>query len=128
MYADMDELNRKPADLYLRGHVHGYAHQHDSIRRNGRTYDSQIVICPSMVGINPHARKVTRSVPYAKNGMVIIHATDGRIDEIVPVVDTYDTREYVKLSDLGVPGYPQKGSPRDTRKARAAYAEMKAAK
>ena len=92
MMADMDVLQREPADVYVRAHVHGYADVQDSIERNGKFYQARLVVCPAMCIPNGYARKASRSISYYRLGMLLADIQDGRLVSIMPLLQSFDTR------------------------------------
>jgi hypothetical protein len=84
--------NRKPADLYVGGHIH----QKVNVVTEFGGHESRLVICPSMCGMSGFARKSTKSAYQITNGIVLFKVIDGILSKPTFVTDTIDlrTKEY----------------------------------
>jgi hypothetical protein len=78
--------------------VHAYAHYHQFVRAThneiweGRPYTYDLVVVPSYSGLKSHGRKVTRSTPFIRNGMVAFEVVGGKLGEIRVFFDEEDLR------------------------------------
>ena len=80
--------NRKPANLYVGGHIHKKV----SVITEIGGYESRLVICPSMCGMSGFARKVTKSGYQITNGAVLFKIHNDELSKPTFVTDTLDLR------------------------------------
>jgi len=90
MSDDMDIRNKKPAGMYARGHVHGYAKAYGRMMRSGKSIESWLYIMPSMCLMNSHARKVTRSKSWTVHGALLFEVLDGELGRVKPLLKYFD--------------------------------------
>ena len=70
---------KQPPDLVLRSHFHEYVEETLTIRVNGVSHRSRIIITPPLMFPTDYARMRTRSLDTATVGMVAIEFRDGEI-------------------------------------------------
>lgn len=77
--AMMTEISRgkKPPNVYLRGHFHSYLRERVDVDK----YTSNYYLVPSMCMPNPHAIKITKSIPLVTNGVCVYETIDGRLKD-----------------------------------------------
>jgi hypothetical protein len=83
-----------PPRLYVRAHYHAWVREtmHESFGRKPGTFD--LIVCPSMAGMNEFARQVTKSEYRLTNGIVSL-AVDKEKRELCrlePLIDRRDLR------------------------------------
>lgn len=78
----------KPADVYIRGHVH--APVIETMRVAGHW--ATLIVMPSMMMGTEHTWQVTRSVPRISNGIVALEIQNGKLIEIHEYIQTQDLR------------------------------------
>lgn len=77
---------RKPASLFLRGHVHTPVYE---FLEQG-THEAHLLVMPSLCLLNEHARKVTQSIPAITNGIAAVEIVDGKITALRRCYHTID--------------------------------------
>lgn len=90
----MDDLDAgdKPANLVLRGHYHSYVREWCSITRMGITYDSWIVIMPSMCLLSSYGHQITQSTYRLSPGLVAFEIINSKLYDIHPMMQHLDIR------------------------------------
>lgn len=78
----------KPADLYLRGHIHVPV----NVITNVREHESRLIVCPSMCVMSGFARKATKSGHSVANGMVLFKVSNGQLSKPKFVIEELDLR------------------------------------
>lgn len=114
MSEDLDSLNKSPADLYLRAHVHGFCDVSESIERMGKFWNGRLIVCPPMCGSNGYVRWITRGQAFYRLGMIFIEIIDGVITFVKPLLQTFDVRTLVTANG-GVVAHPYKNAVRQQR-------------
>lgn len=84
----------KPADVYIRGHVHDPVIE--TLRQDG--YWSTLVVMPSMMMGTEHTWQVTRSTPRIANGMVALVIEDGKVRDIKEYISVQDVRTHEQFN------------------------------
>jgi len=89
---------KKPPDVYLRFHYHGWAKCGWNISIDDNDYWSWLFLIPSMCGINAYGRQVTKSVSHITHGALAIELVDRKILDVHRWTVTSDlrTKERIK--------------------------------
>jgi hypothetical protein len=85
--------NEVPSRLYIRGHFHSYIREY--LGRFG--YESDLIILPSFCGLGAYGHQATKSISYTSHGMVVFEIKNGRVKDIIPIVEKYDCRTRIYL-------------------------------
>lgn len=90
----MDDLDNgdRPANLVLRGHYHSYTREWCSITRMGRTYESWIVIMPSLCLLGSYGHQATQSTYRLSPGMVAFEIIGDKLYDVYPMIKHIDIR------------------------------------
>jgi hypothetical protein len=90
----MDDLDADcpPADLVVRGHFHSYIKTWYGLGRQGKWYESWLVVMPPLCLPGDYTRKATSSVYRVSPGIVAVEIINGRIHNIHPFTCTLDMR------------------------------------
>ena len=86
------EDGREPPDVVLRGHYHEYVPVPWIVRKRGRDWFSQLVICPSYFMFDDWTYRIMRSKAEHSIGMVAFEIEDGKISLPIPFVREIDQR------------------------------------
>lgn len=87
MMTELD-MDRVPANLFVRGHYHTYVKEWARIVRKETAYESWILIMPPLCIPNAHAIQVTRSVPDVHVGMIALEIVNGRLHNQIEFIQT----------------------------------------
>ncbi|MDH7487517.1 MAG: hypothetical protein QHJ81_14735 [Anaerolineae bacterium] len=83
----------RPPDVVLRAHYHVWLPPETMrIQFQGVTYESHLVLLPSLCGMSAYARKSTQSAFQQTHGVVGIEIVEGRVGQIRPFIRTLDIR------------------------------------
>jgi hypothetical protein len=90
----MDDLDAGdvPANLVLRGHFHSYVREWCSVSRMGTTYESWIVVMPSLCLLGDYGHKATRSIYRLSPGVVAFEVINGRLHQTYSFTQNLDIR------------------------------------
>lgn len=84
-------------DVVLRAHVHRWIRESNTLHTKQGDLFSEILVIPGYCGINPFARKVTRSVLTQTHGLVALEIVDGMLKQIHPFTRMMDVRKEERL-------------------------------
>ena len=85
------KMNNPIPNLFLRGHVHGFAHESVYRIENDDLKKSSMTILPSMCGMSEYARQSTRSQHLVSNGIVLYEIGE-KVSDPIPFIRTLDIR------------------------------------
>ena len=86
-------LGKVPARVYIRAHYHIWVPETIHDRWQGRQQRHDLTVLPSYTGLTGYARQVTGSEPVIVNGLCCYELVNGRLVDVHPFVDEYDTRQ-----------------------------------
>lgn len=89
--------NKPPARIYLYGHYHALVHACLKDRWHGQYCESDLVVIPSLCGLDDFARKVTKSAPVLEAGIVALEFIDGKLTDMRDFVQEIDLRTEEEL-------------------------------
>lgn len=82
-----------PPRVVVRAHQHTWIpHFTVGKMRQGKFYESTLVMLPSLCGLTGYARKVTKSVFQQTHGIVLFEIVNGYLTEIRPIIKVLDLR------------------------------------
>jgi hypothetical protein len=95
----MDELdhNKRPADLYLRGHYHSYVKEWATIWRNDTWYESWMIVCPPLCMPGDFTRQATKSIPLVAPGLILLEIINNKLVQTIDCTVTLDVREEITI-------------------------------
>jgi len=67
---------RKPPDVMLRGHFHGFHWETVRERINNQWYTTELILVPSFCGLGAYGQQVTRSEYMINNGAIMLDIGD----------------------------------------------------
>lgn len=90
----MDDLDAGdvPANLVLRGHYHSYVKEWCSITRTGVSYESWIVVMPSLCLLGSYGHQATQSTYRLSPGLVAFEVVNGKLLDTYPLIQHIDIR------------------------------------
>jgi len=86
-------LGKEPARVYIRAHFHIWVPETLHDRWRGRQQRFDLTVLPSYTGLTGYARQVTGSEPVVINGLCCYEVVDGKLVDVHPFVDEFDTRQ-----------------------------------
>jgi hypothetical protein len=97
MEDEFDDGNAPP-DVVLRGHFHEYISEVLTKFHRDKYYTSRMVILPSYCMLDDYARQATKSASKVRFGMVAFEIVDGKILDVIPLIERVDLRTRENLA------------------------------
>jgi len=91
------ENGEVPPDCVARGHFHMPVEETITRFRNDEMKKFTYLLVPSLTGMVPHARKVTKSISKVTNGICALEIIDGKLVNVHWFTKTIDTRYKEKV-------------------------------